>query len=168
MCRYGFKNYKLTYACFKCQVGFKRPNLYDVQPELADELIQKAIADGNPIPTNAKDAKCPNCAREMYNLGRDIRLPVKTKTEQWKCIKYLYDHNYNIYSCGCSGIGFVPHKMEDAIELVAEFRMKIPNFNKQQVLLEKKEALDKKRKKNKAEMQTKKILRENKKEKSDD
>jgi hypothetical protein len=46
MCRYGFKNYKLTYACFKCQVGFKRPNLFDVQPELADAMQKKAKLEG--------------------------------------------------------------------------------------------------------------------------
>jgi hypothetical protein len=41
MCRYGFKNYKLTYACFKCQIGFKRPDLFDVQPELAGAMQKK-------------------------------------------------------------------------------------------------------------------------------
>jgi predicted aminopeptidase len=66
------------------------------------------------------DAKCPNCGGEMANLGRDLRLPAKTKNEQWQCIKYLIDNKYNIYSCGCQGIGFVPHKMADAIALVAE------------------------------------------------
>jgi hypothetical protein len=71
--------------------------------------------------TEAKDFHCPNCGGEMENLGRDLRLPAKTKNEEWKCIKYLVDNKYNIYSCGCQGIGFVPHKMEDAIELVREY-----------------------------------------------
>ncbi len=105
MCRYAFYKYKLTYGCFKCQVGFKRRNLFDV--------------DRNA--TEAKDFNCPNCGGEMANLGRDLRLPAKTKNEEWKCIKYLFDNKYNIYSCGCQGIGFVPHKMEDAIELVREY-----------------------------------------------
>jgi hypothetical protein len=165
MCRYGFKSYKLTYACFKCQVGFKRPNLYDVQPELVDALQKKARQEGKQAPANAKDAKCPNCGSEMFNLGRDLRLPTKTKDEQWRCIKYLYDNKYNIYSCGCSGIGFVPHKMEDAIKLIEEFKNEIPNYNKQQALLQKKETLEKKRKKNDAALKTKKLLREIKKEK---
>jgi hypothetical protein len=121
MCPHGFKSYKLTYACFKCQVGFKRPNLYDVQPELADAMQKKAIKDSKPIQVSAKDAKCPNCGNKMYNLGRDLRLPTKTKDEQWRCIKYLYYNQYNIYSCGCQGIGFVSHKMNNAIELVKEF-----------------------------------------------
>jgi Zn finger protein HypA/HybF involved in hydrogenase expression len=89
MCRYGFKSYKLTYACIKCQVGFKLPNLYDLQPELVDALQKKARQEGKQAPSNAKDAKCPNCGGEMFNLGRDLRLPTKTKDEQWRCIKYL-------------------------------------------------------------------------------
>jgi hypothetical protein len=165
MCRYGFKSYKLTYACFKCQVGFKRPNLYDVQPELVNELSKKAIAEKTAVPESIKDAKCPNCGNEMYNLGRDLRLPTKTKNEQWRCIKYLYDNKYNIYSCGCQGIGFVPHKMEDAIQLVEEFKNEIPNYNKRQALLQKKEALEKKRKENARNLKTKKLLPEVKKEK---
>jgi hypothetical protein len=165
MCRYGFKSYKLTYACFKCQVGFKRPNLYDVQPELVNELSKKAIVEKAAVPESIKDAKCPNCGNEMYNLGRDLRLPSKTKDEQWRCIKYLYDNKYNIYSCGCSGIGFVPHKMEDAIELVKEFKNQVPNYYKQQKLDKRKEALEKKRKKNAEKLKTKKLLREIKKEK---
>jgi hypothetical protein len=164
MCRYGYKNYKLTYACFKCQVGFKRPNLYDVQPELADALTKIAIAEKTAIPASFKDAKCPNCGNKMYNLGRDVRLPTKTKDEQWRCIKYLYDNQYNIYSCGCSGIGFVPHKMEDAIILVKEFKNQIPNFYKEQALQEKLTMLKKKRKKNADVLLTKKLLREVKKE----
>jgi hypothetical protein len=113
---------------------------------------------------NAKDAKCPNCGGIMANLGRDLRLPTKIKDEQWRCIKYLYDNKYNIYSCGCSGIGFVPHKMEDAITLVEEYKNQIPNYYKQQALKEKKETIEKKRKQNANALHTKKLLRAVKKE----
>lgn len=165
MCRYGFKKYKLTYACFKCQVGFKRPNLFDVQPELADAMQKKAKLESKPMQANAKDAKCPNCGNEMFNLGRDLRLPTKTKDEQWRCIKYLYNNKYNIYSCGCQGIGFVPHKIEDAIQLVEAYKNQLPNYYKQQTLQEKTEVLNKKRKKNADALLTKKLLQAVKKEK---
>jgi hypothetical protein len=72
----------------------------------------------------ASPFKCPNCGGPMANLGRDLRLPGKTKNEQWKAIKYLYENNYNIYSCGCQGIGFVPHKLSEAVELVEACREK--------------------------------------------
>ena len=123
MCRYAFYKYKNTYGCFNCQIGFKRRNLFDVQPELHARMMEEARA-ANPKSfvsvSEMHEAKCPNCGGEMANLGRDLRLPAKTKNEQWQCIKYLVDNKYNIYSCGCQGIGFVPHKMADAITLVAE------------------------------------------------
>jgi hypothetical protein len=146
MCRYAFYKYKVTYACFKCQIGFKRRNIFDVQPELTSADV-------------AKDAKCPNCTGEMFNIGRDLRLPPKTKNEQWACIKYLVDNNYNIYSCGCQGIGFVPHKMEDAITLVAEYNQRFVRYQKEQENLQKKEERDKKKRNLEKERKTKALLK---------
>ena len=151
MCRYAFYKYKTTYGCFKCQVGFKRPNLFDV----------------NPNATEVKNFHCPNCGHEMANLGRDLRLPAKHKDEQWACIKYLVDNKYNIYSCGCQGIGFVPHKMEDAIELVAEYKKRDSVYQQKEALEAKRRAIETKRKKNKAALVTRIKLREVKKEKDD-
>jgi hypothetical protein len=150
MCRYAFYKYKNTYACFKCQVGFKRRNIGDVQPDLVNT---------NSAQDYMHDAKCPNCSGEMTNIGRDLRLPTKTKDEQWRCIKYLVDHNYNIYSCGCQGIGFVPHKMQDAIELVADYALKERAYQKADELRRKQEALAQARKKRANEQKTKKLLR---------
>jgi hypothetical protein len=144
MCRYAFYQYKTTYGCFRCQVGFKRPNLFDV----------------NPNATEAKDFHCPNCGGEMANLGRDLRLPAKHKDEEWACIKYLVENKYNIYSCGCQGIGFVPHKMEDAIELVKNVDVKRKKYSYEQALKEKKQALEASRKKKKDALRTKLLLRE--------
>jgi hypothetical protein len=146
MCRYAFYKYKVTYACFKCQIGFKRRNIFDVQPELTGT-------------DSAKDAKCPNCTGEMFNIGRDLRLPPKTKNEQWACIKYLVDNNYNIYSCGCQGIGFVPHKMEDAITLVAEYNQRFVRYQKEQENLQKKEERAKKKRNLEKERKTKALLK---------
>jgi DNA-directed RNA polymerase subunit RPC12/RpoP len=148
MCRYAFYNYKNTYACFKCQVGFKRRNLYDVNPDA----------------TESHEARCPTCGGEVFNIGRDLRVPVKTKDEQWRCIKYLVDQNYNIYSCGCQGIGFVPHKMEDAIELVARKKLEAKQYTYEQAKKEKQEALERKRTKNAQALRTKILVREAKKD----
>jgi hypothetical protein len=148
MCRYAFFKYKITYGCFKCQVGFKRPNLFDIDPNA----------------TVAKDFHCPNCGTEMANLGRDLRLPAKHKDEQWACIKYLVDNKYNIYSCGCQGIGFVPHKMEDAIELVKNVAINHNKFTYEEAQKEKKAALELARKKRRDALRTRLLLREVKKE----
>ncbi len=147
MCRYAQYNYKITYACFNCQIGFKRRNLYDIDSEAK----------------TVKDFHCPNCRTLMVNLGRDLRLPKKDEDEQWQCIKYLVDNNYNIYSCGCQGIGFIPHKIEDAIELVKNDKLKDKRYSYEQALAEKKEDLAKKRKKNADALRTKLLLREVKK-----
>jgi hypothetical protein len=157
MCRYGFYNYKNTYGCFKCQVGFKRPLLGDV----LGEKLRKEIADKTFV---EKDFKCPNCGGEMANLGRDLRLPNKTKDEQWRAIKYLYDNKYNIYSCGCQGIGFVPHKLSEAIELVEETKRKRQQFLADEIRKEKQEALAKARKKRANALKIKLQLRAVKKE----
>ena len=161
MCRYGFYKYKCTYGCFNCQIGFKR--------RLMGDAMTTAQVDANRIDGNAvsKDFHCPNCRTQMVDLGRDLRLPKKDEDEQWQCIKYLLDNKYNIYSCGCQGIGFVPHKMEYAIELIKNDKLKVKTFYYEQALNKKKETLAKKRKKNANALRTKLLLREVKKEKND-
>jgi hypothetical protein len=162
MCRYGFYNYKNTYACFHCQIGFKRRNLSDVQPNLSDKMSKEARAakeKGIEYEYDLKDAKCPNCGGEMFNIGRDLRLPSKTKDEQWRCIKYLVDNKYNIYSCGCQGIGFVPHKMEDAIQLVAEYEGRFKRYQKEEETKMKLEEKAKKKRDLEKERKTKVLLR---------
>lgn len=158
MCRYGFYKYKCTYGCFNCQVGFKRRLMSDAMTE---EEMNFMKVDGKLV---EKDYHCPNCRTLMVNLGRDLRLPKKDQDEQWQCVKYLVDNNYNIYSCGCQGIGFIPHKMEDAIELVASVSVnhKKRLYDEEQKL--KKEEIRKQRKKNSDNLRTKLLLREVKKE----
>jgi hypothetical protein len=156
MCRYAFKKYKETHACFKCQVGFKRPNLFDVDAKTFNTLSKKS----KDVPNEANAFRCPNCGGKTANIGRDLRLPTKTKDEQWRCIKYLYDNKCNIYSCGCNGIGFVPDKMEDAIHLVKDFQKKQKESITQQRIENKRIALEAKRKKNGREVSNKKLLKE--------
>jgi hypothetical protein len=164
MCRYGFKKYKETYACFKCQIGFKRPNLFDVDSHTFNTLSKNS----KDVPKQAKDFRCPNCSTLMINLGRDLRLPKKEQHEQWQCIKYLVDNKYNIYSCGCQGIGFVPHKMEEAIELVANVEQNRKMWLYNEAQKEKQIEIKKRRKKNADELRTKLLLRDVKKENKND
>jgi hypothetical protein len=163
MCRYAFYNYKNTFGCFTCQVGFKRRNLGDVQPELSAKRHKEARAakeKGLEYVYETNEAKCPNCGGEMANLGRDLRLPAKTKDEEWRCIKYLVDNKYNIYSCGCQGIGFVPHKMQDAITLVAEYAEKQKMYLKEAAIKEKFAEKAKEKKKRVNDRKTKMLLKE--------
>ena len=161
MCRYSFCNYKRTFGCFNCQIGFKRRLMGDA---MTTAQVDFTRIDGDAI---SKDSHCPNCRTLMVDIGRDLRLPKKDQDEQWQCIKYLVDHRYNIYSCGCQGIGFVPHKMEDAIALIKNDKLKHITFYTEQAKALKKQTLAKKRKKNADEVRTKLLLRDVKKEKND-
>jgi hypothetical protein len=158
MCRYGFYKYKCTYGCFNCQIGFKRRLMSDA---MTAEEINLSKVDGIII---EKDFHCPNCRVIMTNLGRDLRLPKKEEKEQWKCIKYLVDHNYNIYSCGCQGIGFIPHKIEEAIDLVASVAINHKKHLYNQEIKTKQLEIKKQRKKKADALRTKLLLREVKKE----
>ncbi|MFC5539862.1 hypothetical protein ACFPQ1_36530 [Rhodocytophaga aerolata] len=132
MCRYGFIEYKNTYACFNCRKGFKRRLDRDLlsQKELRvekqkkfDKLIyKKEVAD-----KKANDTlliKCPDCGDQMVNLGKDLRLPKKDKQEQWMAIEYLANNNFNFFTCGCDGIGVVPQNLQEAYKLMEERRRK--------------------------------------------
>jgi hypothetical protein len=107
MCRYGYTEYKNTYACFGCRKGFKRRSEKDLLP-------QDVRAD--------KAAICPDCGQQMANLGRDLRLPRKDKQEQWQAIAYLKNHKFNFFTCGCDGIGVVPQNLHQAYALMEQYR----------------------------------------------
>ncbi len=107
MCRYAFKVYKNTYACFTCRKGFKR--------RLDEDIMPHHRREDNSV-------TCPDCGGKMKNLGLDLRLPARKANEKWSAIEYLSTHNYNFYSCGCWGIGPVPQDLTAAKALVESQR----------------------------------------------
>ena len=125
MCRYAGKWYKDTYACFKCRKGFKRrldvdllsPKEWRVakQAKFQKLLYKKEVDDK--IRYKA-ETKCPDCGGTTTNLGRDLRLPQRESKQQWLAIAYLVSHQFNFFSCGCSGIGHVPQNLKEAQEWV--------------------------------------------------
>lgn len=109
MCRYAYKIYKNTYACFDCRKGFKRRLDEDILPQhqRASDVI-----------------KCPDCGGAMKDLGLDLRLPARKADEKWAAIEYLSMNNCNFYSCGCWGIGPVSQDLASAKSLVENQRPK--------------------------------------------
>lgn len=103
MCRYAFHTYKNTYVCFACRTGFKRVREEDLLPEYVHL---------------DKQAKCPGCGLAAVNLGKDLKIPRKSQTEQWAAIEYLFNNCFNFFTCGCDGIGTVPQSLAEAYELV--------------------------------------------------
>lgn len=129
MCRYGIQ-YKNTFACFKCRKGFKRRLDKDLlsQTEQRIERLSKAIKsikkDKSESLLTKPIVKCPDCGGETVNLGKDLRLPKKDKQEEWLAIEYLANNHFNFFTCGCNGIGFVPHSLQEAYELIERRRNK--------------------------------------------
>ena len=102
MCRYGFKIYKNHYACFKCRKTFKKPPLEDLLAQNGDqEDFKKAFPyqeNNNSIKFKAENLEkisyltkkyidrrefCPDCGKEMIDLGKDFKAPKKNHKKEW-------------------------------------------------------------------------------------
>lgn len=86
--------YKPHYACFNCRKTFKRKLASDV--------------DGK-----GSEAKCPQCAELMANMGLDFESPKKENSKEWNHLKNLYAVGITFHSCGCSGPGYIPKDNEE-------------------------------------------------------
>ena len=120
------KIYKTHYVCFDCRKGFKQSPIEDLiiaggdwqkyekaflnspdktkrfqneNPEIVSYLEEKYL---NRI------CKCPDCGREMKNVGFDLRTPKKDKIEEWEILQSMSMLGKLFYSCGCSAYGLVP------------------------------------------------------------
>jgi hypothetical protein len=126
MCRYAMKKYKAHYVCFDCRKGFKQPPIEDLIIANGDwHKYQKAYLDSskkikmfrleNPeIIEFFKEkylnrvCKCPDCGREMKNVGLDFKTPRREKSDEWKILESLYAIGRFFYSCWCDAYGFIP------------------------------------------------------------
>ncbi|WP_228012099.1 hypothetical protein [Flavobacterium hungaricum] len=68
------------------------------------------------------EAKCPQCAALMANMGLDFESPKKEDVKKWEHIKTLYSVGIGFYSCGCSGPGYIPNSKEKLIEYFEELK----------------------------------------------
>jgi hypothetical protein len=98
--------YKSHYACFNCRKTFKRRLINDIKRG------EKSVLE----------AKCPECAELMANMGLDFESPKKDDLKKWEHIKSLYSVGIGFYSCGCSGPGYIPNSKEKLIEYFEELR----------------------------------------------
>ncbi|RYY33419.1 MAG: hypothetical protein EOP46_16490 [Sphingobacteriaceae bacterium] len=112
MCKYAMVAYKPHYACFNCRKTFKRRLWIDIRK--GDE--------------NEKEAKCPECAQLMANMGKDFESPKKDDVKAWAHIKNLYSVGIAFQSCGCTGPGYIP---QDTERLIAYFEELKQDYTKQ-------------------------------------
>src|SRR5688572_14219112 len=109
MCRYAqYGPYKEKWACFKCRKSFKQTSRY----ELAHPL--PLAEDGSRL------VICPQCKGPMQNMGLDFKAPKQTDVEQWQKVEILFNNGYAYHSCGCSGPGPRPARLQDASRFLEE------------------------------------------------
>ncbi|WP_208730537.1 hypothetical protein [Flavobacterium foetidum] len=68
------------------------------------------------------EAKCPECAQLMANMGLDFESPKKDDVKKWEHLKSLYSVGITFHSCGCSGPGYIPNSKEKLIEYFEEMK----------------------------------------------
>ncbi|MFD2941117.1 hypothetical protein [Flavobacterium notoginsengisoli] len=68
------------------------------------------------------EAKCPECAELMANMGLDFESPKKEDIKKWEHLKSLYSVGITFHSCGCSGPGYIPNSTEKLVEYFEEIK----------------------------------------------
>lgn len=122
MCRYGqYGPYKEPFACFKCRKVFKQTSRYELPDHLKPHDGEKRIC------------KCPQCGEPMADMGHDFKAPKQSDVKQWEKIRILYNNGFTFHSCGCTGPGYRPEKLNE----VKNFLMEKKNKSKGELLLEK-------------------------------
>lgn len=113
MCRYAFTTYKPHYVCFECRKMFRRRLLRDINHGQKESV----------------EAKCPQCAGYMADMGLDFKPPKTSDIKAWEHIRNLYSVGITFHSCGCSGPGYIPKTKEKIIEKLQTAKEKyIENF----------------------------------------
>lgn len=110
MCRYAFKTYKEHFTCFNCRKTFKEnfPRVYREKKQL---VLRNSA-------TYLDTRFCPQCKREMVDLGLDFKTPKQTDLKQWKKVQILYQHGFTYHSCGCCGPGLRPDELSQVEEFL--------------------------------------------------
>lgn len=121
MCRYGETTYKEPFACFDCRKVFKQTSRWEL-PE--SQRLQVG---------EARNVRCPQCGKNMADMGFDFKAPKQGDLKQWEKVRLLYEHGFNFYSCGCCGPGYRPKELRE----VSEFLESSQSLSEGEILLSK-------------------------------
>jgi hypothetical protein len=94
MCRYAWHNYRDHFACFDCRKAFKY-----WQWEETDKASFDRAQRLRHVP---REIVCPDCSKQMADMGLDFKAPPKKGAEAWEILRALYKHGFTFHSCGCS------------------------------------------------------------------
>lgn len=126
------KKYKLHYVCFDCRKSFKQPLIEDIiiqngdMPSYKeayskyDSIKSKNFRERNPELIERferqyrnKKYKCPDCGKEMKNVGHDLKAPKREKIKEWEILRGMYRVGHQFHSCGCYGPGLIPKSRKE-------------------------------------------------------
>jgi len=90
-------------ACFKCRIAFHDANL-------------------------KKERPCPECGKEMVNVGHHFRAPRRANIRRWKALeKYVVEHGMT-FDCK-DGNGFIPSSVREFEQTIAGIQSDDKYFN---------------------------------------
>jgi hypothetical protein len=122
MCRFAYKTYKVTFACFHCRKVFKKPPIEDYMKQHGRTYEQVVGLYTDQL------NKCPQCGRLMADLGLSFKAPKKTDEKAWRIIEGMYRIGHAFHTCGCDGFGYVP---ADAREYRQYLHEKLAEYRRQ-------------------------------------
>ena len=76
------------FACFDCNVAFKRPATEDSFSGTAWQAESELIH------------KCPNCTHKMAFMGRNFRVPKRSNKNKWMAAKLLWEAGFRYCGSG--------------------------------------------------------------------
>lgn len=82
MCKYAFGNYRRTYICPVCRIGWKGDQTYGMG-----------------------SLHCGRCGRPGVDMGHDFKVPRRRSKNQWRKIDVMLRAGVVWGTCGCSGKG---------------------------------------------------------------
>ncbi|GAB2891197.1 hypothetical protein ACCI51_03005 [Microbulbifer echini] len=85
---YPMTEFLHKFACFDCQVAFKRQALEDASSGSAHQSDSDIIY------------KCPNCGHRMAFMGRNFAAPSKNDSSGWAAAKSLWEAGFRFVGNG--------------------------------------------------------------------
>lgn len=95
-----------NFACFDCQVSFKRPATEDSSTGSAHLAESELIH------------MCPNCGHKMAFMGRNFSTPSKSDNSGWQAAKSLWEAGFRFSGSGFHSDPPLPKNKREVSEFI--------------------------------------------------
>jgi len=95
-----------NFACFDCQVSFKRPATKDATTGSA-HLAESELVHN-----------CPNCGHRMAFMGRNFATPLKSDRSAWVAAKGLWEAGFRFSGSGYHSDAPLPRSKQAVVAFV--------------------------------------------------